>query len=93
MAEENLAAFVDAATELGLRLADEPLRVAEADRGGRYGWDLPLEGGTTVRVLMPGRPIAELKDLSVQAPTIFVNGSAWWWNDAVNQAVPLEPGR
>lgn len=93
VAEENLALFVDAATERGLRLADEPQRAAEADTGGRYGWDLPLEGGTTVRVLMPGRPVAELRDSSAQAPTIRVGEFFWWWNDAVGQVTPLEPGR
>lgn len=75
-AEGNLAAFIDAATERGLELADEPDRIPDADEGGRYGWNLPLTNGTVVRVLMPGVDLVRVRDdLSAEAPCLKINGN------------------
>ena len=88
-AEANMQAFLDAATDRGLHLADEPERHPEADTGGRYAWILPLEGGDHVQVLMPGADITQVRDdLSSNAYCIFVAGSSWWWNDALGMVNP-----
>lgn len=93
-AEANLQEFVDEATTRGLRLSDEPIRHAEADADGRYGWVLPLEGGDQVPILMPGTDLATLRDdLSSEAYCLKVRDSWWWWRDAVGMVVPIEPGR
>jgi hypothetical protein len=93
-AEASLAAFIDAATERGLGLADEPERTPDVDEGGRYGWTLRLAGGEVVRVLMPGVDLALIRDdLSAEAPCVKVNGDWWWWNGAVDAAVPAEASR
>jgi hypothetical protein len=93
-AETNLAAFIDAATERGLELADEPERTPDTDEGGRYGWTLPLTSGTAVRVLMPGVDLALVRDdLSAEAPCMKIGSDWWWWNGAVDAAVPAEASR
>ena len=89
-AAHNLQAFVYEATERGLRLAGEPQRQPDADIDGRYAWDLPLEGGGHVRILMPGADLAQLRSLSAQAYCIRVGEGFWWWNDAVGMAVPSQ---
>jgi hypothetical protein len=92
-AETNLQAFLDEATERGLRLADEPERDAGADVDGRYGWVLPLVGGDRVPVLMPGSDLAELRGLSAQSYCVRVRSDWWWWADAAGMVIPLHPGR
>jgi hypothetical protein len=89
LAEQNLQAFVDEMTERGAELVGEPERDLSADEGGRYAWVLPLSSDVRVPILMPGVPLEELKGMSVRAPCLRVDGLFWWWNDAVNQAVPL----
>jgi hypothetical protein len=65
-------------------LAGEPVRDPQADRDGRFGWDLPLSDGSLLRLLMPGVELARIRDdISAQAPCLYVNGNACWWNDAV----------
>jgi hypothetical protein len=65
-------------------LDGDPVRDPAADRDGRFGWDLPLSDGRVVRVLMPGAELNALRDdVSAAAPCLYVNGTAWWWNDAV----------
>ena len=65
-------------------LSGDPVRDPAADRDGRFGWDLPLSDGRTVRVLIPGTDLAALRDdLTAAAPCLYVNGRAWWWADAV----------
>ncbi len=67
-------------------LAGDPLRNPAADRDGRYGWDLPLTNGSTVHLLIPGVPLEQARDdLTALAPCLYVNGLAWWWNDAVSR--------
>lgn len=88
-AANTLAAFIDAATELGLQLDGEPERRPEFDEGGRYAWTLPRVGGSAVQVLIPGVGAAQLRDdLSAQAYCIRVGTDWWWWGDAVNMVVP-----
>jgi hypothetical protein len=90
-AEANLAAFIDAATERGLELADEPERLPDADEGGRFAWNLHLAGGKVVQVLMPGVDLIRIRDdLSAEAPCLKVNGNWSWWDGAVDAAVPVE---
>ena len=57
-----MQAFIDAATERGLRLTDEPERHPDADADGRYAWLLPIEGAGHMQVLMPGADIAQVRD-------------------------------
>lgn len=93
-AETNLAAFIDAATERGLELADEPDRIPDADEGGRYAWNLRLAGGTVVQVLMPGVDLIRIRDdLSAEAPCLRIGSDWWWWNGAVDAIVPAEASR
>ena len=85
-----MQAFVDAATDRGLRLAGEPERHRDADVAGRYAWILPVEGGGPVEVLMPGADLSQVRDdLSPQAFCIRVTGGHWWWNDAIGMVIPL----
>ena len=66
-------------------LDGEPIRDPRADRDGRFGWDLPLSDGRQVRLLMPGVELGLIRDdITAQAPCLYVNGSAHWWNDAVD---------
>ncbi|GAB2600773.1 hypothetical protein Aab01nite_64720 [Paractinoplanes abujensis] len=66
-------------------LTGEPVRDPGADRDGRFGWDLPLSDGRAVRLLMPGVDLALIRDdITAQAPCLYVNGNAWWWNGAVD---------
>jgi hypothetical protein len=97
LAEANLEVFL---TEVGRRaaemdevpvrrraahLAGDPVRDPQADRDGRFGWDLPLSDGRAVRLLMPGADLAALRDdITAQAPCLYVNGIACWWNGAVD---------
>lgn len=70
----------------------EPTRNADADAAGRYGWTLPVNGRDQA-ILMPGVELAQLRGTHLSAPTITVNGSAWWWNDAAGMAVPIPARR
>jgi hypothetical protein len=93
-AEHNLQAFIDSASDRGLELADEPERLPDADKGGRYGWTLRLAGGEVVQVLMPGVDLVRVRDdLSAEAPCLKINGDWWWWNGAVDAAVPAAASR
>ncbi|MCY1139925.1 hypothetical protein OWR29_18130 [Actinoplanes sp. Pm04-4] len=66
-------------------LAGDPVRDPQADRDGRFGWDLPLSDGRVVRLLMPGADLAALRDdITAQAPCLYVNGIACWWTGAVD---------
>ena len=78
-AAANMVAFAEAVGE-----DLEPVRAPELDVGGRFGWRLgPVE------VLMPGVPLVAVRDdARPTAPCLKVNGSWWWWADAVGQAKP-----
>jgi hypothetical protein len=94
-AAANLAVFLDAvrARVAGMggppavRVSDltgEPVRDPAADRDGRFGWDLPFSDGTLLRLLMPGADVSRLRDdLTAEAPCLYVNGNAYWWDAAV----------
>ena len=67
-------------------LTGDPVRNPTGDRDGWYGWDLPLTDGSTVQLLVPGVPLERARDdLTSLAPCFYVNGLAWWWNDAVSR--------
>ena len=98
LAAANLDAFLTAVTERATLLEQVPIRrrVAHldgtpvrdpgADRDGRFGWDLPLSDGRTVRLLMPGVSLTLLRDdITAQAPCLYINGNAWWWDGAIDQ--------
>ena len=87
-AEQNLQAFIDAATDRGLVLADEPQREPDHDAGGRYAWALPRAGGGHLQVLMPGAELAQLTGHTADAYCIRVGTDWWWWNDAINMVIP-----
>ena len=81
---EDLAAANLAALIADAGLATDPVRDPGLDRDGRYGWQLPLADGTSVLVLVPGVELTALRDdVTAQAPCLYLNGGAWWWNDAV----------
>ena len=66
-------------------LSGDPIRDPRADRDGRFGWDLPLSDGRTVRLLMPGVGLTLIRDdITAEAPCLYVNGNAWWWDGAVD---------
>jgi len=67
-----MQAFIDAATDRGLSIADEPERHPDTDVDGRYAWILPVDGGGRVEVLMPGADLSQVRDdLSPQAYCIL----------------------
>ena len=97
LAATNLSVFLTAVREYSRELeqvpirqrvaapAGEPVRDPRADRDGRFGWDLPFSDGRTVRLLLPGVPLGLLRgDVTAAAACLYVNGTAWWWNDAVS---------
>ncbi|WP_097328862.1 competence protein CoiA family protein [Paractinoplanes atraurantiacus] len=101
LAAANMAVFVEAVRDRARIESDvrgytpevgHPVRDAAADIDGRFGWVLPVNGRDQV-ILMPGVELVRLRDTEVSAPCLFVNGSAWWWNDAVSMAVPIPPRR
>ncbi|GGQ84764.1 hypothetical protein [Couchioplanes azureus] len=66
-------------------ITGEAKRDPAADRDGRFGWDLPLTDGRIVRLLLPGVPVELARDsVEASSPCLYVNGTAWWWSDAVN---------
>jgi hypothetical protein len=80
----NLDVFLAAARERGAALTGPAVRDRTADRDGRFGWDLPMADESIVRLLVPGVELTRVRDdLSARAPCLYVNGGAWWWNDAV----------
>jgi hypothetical protein len=84
LAEQNLDVFLTAARDRGAPLAGDPVRDPSADRDGRFGWDLPMAGGSVTRLLMPGVELMRVRDdLTVDAPCLYVNGGAWWWPSAL----------
>jgi hypothetical protein len=84
LAVANLDVFLTAVRERRSdALAGDPVRAPEADRDGRYGWRVPTSDGLVIMVLMPGAELDRVRALSATAPCLFVNGAAWWWNDAV----------
>jgi hypothetical protein len=39
---------------------------------------------------MPGVELTRIRDdITAQAPCLYVNGCAWWWDAAVDMAIPL----
>ncbi len=98
VATANLEAFLAAvrqrADRMGggpvVRTADltgEAVRDPAADRDGRYGWDLPVSDGHVLRLLMPGADLTRVRDdITAEAPCLYLNGNACWWNDAVARA-------
>jgi hypothetical protein len=97
LAAENLAAFLAEVRVRAVELEEEPLRVrvsaisgqparaAEADRDGRFAWDVPFSDGAQVRVLMPGVPLTQLRDdRTAQAPCLYLGSEAAWWWGAVD---------
>ena len=97
LAAANLHIFVDAVREQALlerevrgaggEVAD-PVRDPDADRDGRYGWTLTVNG-VKVSILMPGVHLTQLHDMGAGAPCLQINGNWWWWPSAVGAAVPL----
>ena len=77
-------------------LAGDPVRDPAADRDGRFGWDLPMSDGRSIRLLMPGAALPLLRDdVTAGSPCLYVNGNACWWNDAVGRVAAeglVEPG-
>jgi hypothetical protein len=98
LAAGNLETFLDAVRDRAAVMGGGPVtRTAEltgppgrdpaADRDGRYGWDLPVSDGHLVRLLMPGVELTRLRDdITAAAPCLYLNGNAYWWNDAVTRA-------
>jgi hypothetical protein len=65
-------------------LTGPPARDPAADRDGRYGWNLAFTDGRQLRLLMPGVELTRLRDdITAAAPCLYLNGHAYWWNDAV----------
>lgn len=65
-------------------LTGDPVRDPAADRDGRYGWTLHFTDGHQLRLLMPGTDITGVRDdITAAAPCLYLNGHAYWWNDAV----------
>ena len=60
-----------------------PVRVPDADRDGRFAWDVPFSDGRQVRLLIPGAELGALQSLAATVPCLYVGGEAAWWNDAV----------
>jgi hypothetical protein len=59
-------------------------REPAGDRDGRYGWTLQFTDGRHLRLLMPGVELTRLRDdITAAAPCLYLNGHAYWWNDAV----------
>ena len=95
LAAENVHTFLAAvrqrAPQMGggpvVRTADltgAPVRDPAADRDGRYGWTLHFSDGHQLRLLMPGADITGIRDdITAAAPCLYLNGHAYWWNDAV----------
>jgi len=95
VAAENLTVFLDTvrARVAGMggapavrvtEFSGDPVRDPAADRDGRFGWDLPFSDGSRLRLLMPGAELARLRDdLTAEAPCLYVNGNAYWWDAAV----------
>ncbi|GAA0811977.1 hypothetical protein [Spirilliplanes yamanashiensis] len=90
-AAHNLVALLDAARDRGAAPAGDPERDPAADRGGRFAWSVPMAGESTIRILMPGVDLKQIRAMSADAPCLFPNAGgespsqrdAWWWNDAV----------
>lgn len=86
-AADNIRVFVAAVREQGGEMAGDPVRDPDSDRDGRYGYRLAGVDGASVHVLMPGAPLAAVRDdRSAGAPCLYVGGEAWWWPSAVLQA-------
>lgn len=91
-AAANMQAFAEAVAEV---VADDdivvetPHRDADSDSGdGRYGYTVSTADGASVHILMPGAPLAAVRDdRSPAAPCLAVNGTWWWWPSAVTMAV------
>ena len=60
-------------------------REPDLDGKGRFGFVILEQSGMEFEILMPGIPLEHIRnvDLSV-APRMYVNGSSWWWEFAVN---------
>lgn len=53
-------------------LTGEPVRYREADRDGRFGWEVPMSDGRVVRLLTPGVELTKLRDdITAQAPCLL----------------------
>lgn len=89
-AETNMTAFAQAVAEAVADddlVLEEPQRNNDSDAGGRYGYHLPTADGASVHILMPGAPLAAVRDdRSQTAPCLTVNGEWWWWPSAVTMA-------
>lgn len=95
LAVAALAVFLPAVQERALELeqvpiryreagiSGEPVRAPDADRDGRFAWDVPFSDGRQVRLLIPGADLITLQGLSATAPCLYVGEEAAWWNDAV----------
>jgi hypothetical protein len=84
LAAANLQVFLDAARDRGVELGGDPVRDPDADRDGRFGWNLLMADESIVRLLMPGAELIRVRDnVTAQAPCLYLNGSAWWWDSAV----------
>ncbi|WP_143235483.1 hypothetical protein [Paractinoplanes atraurantiacus] len=97
LAAASLAAFLvelreQAALERETRGAGgevgEPVRDSTADRDGRFGWTITVNG-QPVQVLMPGLEEAVLRGLDAQTPCLLINREARWWSSAVYAAAAL----
>lgn len=87
LAAANMADFAAAVADHGLDVG-QPERDAGADTAGRFGFTLTA-GDRSVSVLMPGVPLAAVRDMSTSAPCLQVAGEWWWWPSAVTVVAAL----
>ncbi len=81
-------AEIDGRPDSYTAVVGEPERDEASDHDGRYGWRLSVNGRDQV-ILMPGVDLDQVRGLTLAAPCVIVNGSPWWWSDAVGHTVPL----
>ena len=72
------------------------MREIEADRDGWFAWRLPISGGTTVQIRIPGVELARMRDdHSAAAPCLYVGDNPCSWDAAVgsvaNEGMKLPP--
>lgn len=99
----NIRAFVDDLGARGVAVVNILRRSDRDDRDGRYEFDLFLrdpqpreesEPRSKITVAMPGLPLERVRYLGLasqdiwQFPRLYIDGSSWVWEFAVNVCVP-----
>jgi len=94
VATANMEAFAAVVTGQGAPVS-AVIRLPERDDGaGRYGYRLDLADGRRVEILMPGVPLAVVRDNRLTSvPLLYVDGLCWWWTSAVTIAASTAPTR